>query len=372
MKFTSVFFLGPFCLILTVFLLIAHGRYGFFTASFIILGSAVSIIPWAATYADKLNAWVWFPPKTTDDPAHTLYPSILNIFGSSGGFYGGTRVEYGVVIVVLSICFAGGVKLLLNRHRDISQIVNVAATIGAFSAFVGLDSIVDDEAALRFSIPFLIAVTPLTLTVNRDVLAFSKGGKQSGLWQKGFPIATAIFSMIVIFVFFGYGVQRVLRMARTHTVISFPVSPAAAALEREALSDKEKSYLRSLQEKVPEGATIWAWVDAPFHLDFARNRIWHFSHDWFIAPWRLRATNSSELKQELLSRNVDYILWQYRSPFVIPPQLLINQLMNVEVSEYRIIHRNTLDLLLALFVLRGRGVDIIYSDNRAVLIALKR
>jgi hypothetical protein len=76
------------------------------------------------------------------------------------------------------------------------------------------------------------------------------------------------------------------------------------------------------------------------------------------------------LRQELVARDVDYILWQYRSFFAPNLPVLRGWLQNVEWSEYRVIHQNTVDLLLALQAL-ANPFDTVYVDDRNVLIALK-
>jgi len=50
-------------------------------------------------------------------------------------------------------------------------------------------------------------------------------------------------------------------------------------------------------------------------------------------------------------RNVDYILWQHRSDFAPNLPFLRRQLQGAEWVEYRVIHQNTINLLLALHTL---------------------
>jgi hypothetical protein len=35
-------------------------------------------------------------------------------------------------------------------------------------------------------------------------------------------------------------------------------------------------------------------IDAPFHLNFAPDRILYFNHDWFVAPWFPDVHNAEE------------------------------------------------------------------------------
>ena len=39
------------------------------------------------------------------------------------------------------------------------------------------------------------------------------------------------------------------------------------------LQEPEQETVKALQEKVPAGETILAWINAPFYLDYKRNRI---------------------------------------------------------------------------------------------------
>jgi hypothetical protein len=106
----------------------------------------------------------------------------------------------------------------------------------------------------------------------------------------------------------------------------------------------------------------------PFHLDFARNRIWHFNHDWFIAPWSLHVRNAEELREELVVRNVDYILWQYRSDFAPSLSFLRPQLQGVQWFEYPIVRQNTSNLVLAL---PKNSFETVYADGSTILISLR-
>src|SRR5438128_12145002 len=134
----------------------------------------------------------------------------------------------------------------------------------------------------------------------------------------------------MIAIFAKYGAHLFARLIQHHSVISFPIQQQTIAAEAAVMSDREQRYTRNIQSKLPAGKTIWAWLDAPFQLEFERNQIWHFNHDWFVAPWRLRVRNAEELRQELVARNVDYILWQYRSFFAPSLPVLRGQLQGVE------------------------------------------
>jgi hypothetical protein len=369
-KFTSVFFVLPFCIVALILMLVVYRRRALWCIATSLIGAVVVLGAWSITSADKLNVWAWRPFNTPLDPALTIYPSISYAFRNRSSSYGGTRAEYAILILALLISSIASLKLLLKQRTNAVHLLNVAAIIGASFAFVSITVGIDDESALRFSLPFLIAVTPTTLIFHPSILSFSDNQYLRGLMQKGFVAITIACFVALITIFAPYGVQRFSRLIQFQSVISFPVNQQVVAAETALLSDREERYARDLQSKLPAGTTIWAWLDAPFHLDFARNRIWHFNHDWFIAPWSLQVRNAEELRQELLVRNVDYILWQHRSDFAPSLPFLRRRVQGVEWVEYRIVHQNTINLLLALQTL-ANPLETIYADGRSVLISLR-
>jgi hypothetical protein len=371
-KFTSVFFVLPFCVVALIFVLVVYRWRGLRCITTSLIGAAIVLLAWSVTNADKLNPWAWHSLNTPLDPALTAYPSISYAFRNRNlpSLYGGTRAEYAIVILALLVSSIASLKLLLKQRTNAVHLLNVAATIGASFAFIGIAGAVNDEAALRYSLPFLIAVAPTTLIFHRSILAFSDNQYLRGLTQKGFVAVTIACFVALIAIFAPYGVQRFSRLIQIRSVISFPVNQQVIAAEAALMSDREERYTRDLQSKLPAGKTIWAWLDTPFHLDFGRNPIWHFSHNWFVAPWSLHARNAEELRQELVVRNVDYIVWQYRSNFAPSLPVLRRQLQGPEWVESRVVHQNTVNLLLALQTL-ATPLDTVYADDGIVLISLR-
>jgi hypothetical protein len=74
--------------------------------------------------------------------------------------------------------------------------------------------------------------------------------------------------------------------------------------------------------------------------------------------------------EDLVAQNVDYILWQYQTRFGLLLPYLQTQLKSTEWVAYRIVHQNTLDLLLTLRTL-ATPINVIFDDGRTVLISLK-
>jgi hypothetical protein len=162
---------------------------------------------------------------------------------------------------------------------------------------------------------------------------------------------------------------RLSRIVNQHTVVSIPISEQNRAYQARMLSEENRAYLRNVQSMVPAGATIWAWVDAPFRLDYARNRVWNYHMDWAVAPWRLKARTAEELRRELKSRGVQYILWQYRSGFVPSVSTREGYLQTVQWPEYQVILRSAIELSLSLGALATPS-SIVWKDDSMEIVAL--
>ena len=75
---------------------------------------------------------------------------------------------------------------------------------------------------------------------------------------------------------------------KAHSVWSFASSTGDAdymEYMQRVLQGPEKETVRALQEKVPAGETILAWINAPFYLDYKRNRIVDIDPAGIGNPW---------------------------------------------------------------------------------------
>jgi hypothetical protein len=263
------------------------------------------------------------------------------------------------------------VLALFRRSGQKQGILRVAADAAGLSTYVGLACVVDNEDALRYSCPFLIALVSSRMMFPLNGQSGNIESYPTMPATRDMMVAIATTQLGLILIFAGPLLDRIARITKDHTAIPFSFSQASRDFETKALSDGADAYLRGVQGKTPAGSTIWAWVDVPFQLDFARNRVWHFHHAWFVAPWRLTPSTSEALRQELANRGVDYVLWQYKSESNPSVAFLRAQLQARQWVEYRIFYEYTLALLLALPGLAS-PFDIVHNDGNTVLIQIRR
>jgi hypothetical protein len=370
-KMTALFFVGSFFFVLFGLALVLRvpGALRAAIATFITAG--ITLLPWLLLNADKFDVMHWiFPTSELIDSVLTFHPSILDGF-RRGPSYDGPRIGFACAGVVIGLSLIAGTFMLLYQARRKEGLLRVATDLAGISTYVGISATIINYDALRYTSPFLIALASTRLLFPLDLQY-----RQSNLpsltpyFSKAALAAIAVAQLTLLSIFAHNLFNRVWHIATQHTVAIWPFDQTQHDLKAAALSDRTRDYIRGIQRKAPAGSTIWAWVDAPFHFDFARNRIWYFSHPFFMAPWRINASTSDNLKQELIGRGVDYILWQYRRDWSPNLSYLPEPARYPTVLKDRIINENTTKLLFALRDLTARS-DILHDDGKSVLIQIR-
>jgi len=185
--------------------------------------------------------------------------------------------------------------------------LRIATDAAGIFTYLVLAAILNHETSLRYAIPFVIALTPTRLLYPLNGSAEGRQYRSFVISARAVTYGIAALQLATIVIFSQLMWTRLSRIALEHTPISFPFTPELRQTEARNLGDEVRSYLRDVQAKTPVGSTIWAWVDAPAQLDFARNKVWHFHHTWFVAPWRIDGSSGAALRRELVERGVDYV-----------------------------------------------------------------
>ena len=326
------------------------------------VGTLAVVLPWAAVNIDKLDAARWVSSERFLDPELTVHPSLLNAFGNPPSYYGGMRAEYLIGVMVLAVALAAGTVRMVRTGNAMGQVVSAAGTFAGMVSYFALTAVFNDDNSLRYAIPVLIALLPMALLWNAGPAATAALGPDA-------LVAVAAMLVVLIATFARYVPERVARLASQRSVVSMPVPEHLVADQRASFGADAKAAVRAVQDNVPAGSTIWAWVDAPFNLDFARNRVWHFHHDWSVAPWRIDASTSDALRRALEARGVQYIVWQYRSKVMLDPDRMRESLKAPDWSIPRIIHRTSVELTDALAAI-ATPFDIVHNNGTMVVIAL--
>jgi hypothetical protein len=367
-KLTGVFFVLPFCAVIIGVLLAKRPRDAALVALAGAASGTICVLGWLIAHLDKFNFWAWTSSSRFFlDSAPIATAGILEAFRDRPTLYGGTRYTYLIGVVAVVVCLATALYRLAKRPQELAHLVTVAAMAGGVAAYVGIPAIVNNEAALRYSIPFLIALVPVALFA---VLPPAHERQSAALMRSGPALWIAAIQIIFMITLIRPDAVRLARIVNEHSVISIPVSEQNRAAQAQVLSNAGRARIRAAQSAAPAGATIWAWVDAPFNFDLARNRVWTYNMDWAVAPWRLDARTADELRDELRGRGVQYIVWQYDSTFIPSVASLKDTLASVQAPEYRIINQAALELSLALKALAAQS-DVVWNDGSIMVLALR-
>jgi hypothetical protein len=370
-KTTAVFFIGSFFFVFFGLALVLRVPNALRAAIGTFITAGITLLPWLLLNSDKFNVMHWtFPTSGLIESALTFHPSILDGF-RRGPSYDGPRIGFACAGVAIGLSLIAGTFMLFHQSTRKEGLLRVATDVAGISTYVGISANIINYDALRYTSPFLIALASTRLLFPLN-LQFRKSKLPSLVPYPSKAVFAAIaVAQLMLLVIFSHNLfNRVWRIATQHTVAPWPFDQTQHDLKSAALNDRTRDYIRGIQRKAPAGSTIWAWVDTPFHFDFARNRIWYFSHPFFMAPWRINASTSDDLKQELIARGVDYILWQYERDWRPSLAYLPEPPRYPRVLIDRIINENTTKLLFALRDLTAHS-DILYDDGKSVLIQLR-
>jgi hypothetical protein len=213
--------------------------------------------------------------------AYTLLVAILAVIGSVTLAFGSGRWRSATVLVPASSAFAA--------------VAAYPLMLFVFPRAVGYSD--SDPDAVRYYIPVVLGAFPIALcmasrSVTEAVSRFSQR-ERLGLCLFLGVLALAGFS--------GSAAVRLRNAARYHTLLPYPAShdPVLVRATQAALGSEKEAQVRSLQEKIPTGASVVAWIYTPYFLDYSRNRVLDaelagISNRWAAVP------------------EADYYLWEYR------------------------------------------------------------
>jgi hypothetical protein len=260
------------------------------------------VTPWillhAANYAGYGSAPKISVPPGVDDALHLL--SIRTLF------YGATFLDYTSLALVTVSVAAMALLAWRSEHEPAKRAACLGILAGALSGAVcyfvsvaGLKDAVGDAQSLRLAIPFLLGPC-VTSIVLSPALRQSRERNRFFYW----PLFA---SLAISAAFLPSMVGRYRQAVRFGSILAFSDlarSPAYINYTAFCISGPAGQYILALQNKVPAGEPLLAWINTPFLLDYKRNPIVDADTAGLASPWAR------------VPPNVRYILWQYAGPEV--------------------------------------------------------
>jgi hypothetical protein len=188
----------------------------------------------------------------------------FNIFSTTPLDYGSTPLAYTLLMVAVALC---GVL----RHQVDAVALSCFAMPAAYliMVYVSGPRNAGYEQAIRYFAPFAIAIAPVAFGSVESI-----------------PVAIAAVSLAA---FLPSLRDRMEQAVHSGSVLAFSwlaPDPDYIAYSQQVLYGDMRGRVREAQAKVPPGDAMVVWINAPFYLDFARNRVADVEPGaGLIAPW---------------------------------------------------------------------------------------
>jgi hypothetical protein len=278
--------------------------------------SAVFISPWIAVHLPH-----YLSPTVQHSPGSSaMVERSIHLLGLGPMPMGLTGLRaYTVLAVTLGVLVLLCLGLYPGARKGAVRQVGIAAAalipimvypfmIFVFPRLVGYANA--DSEAVRYGIPIMIGVFPIALCVASATLEEGCPGMAPNT-RMGVCFALGVAPLVL---FSGTAAERFRDAATFGTFMPFPVAhqPELAVEMKYALGPGKQGDVQAQQALMPAGASVIAWINTPYFLDYARNTVFDaepagISTRWAIPP------------------EADYILWEYRgSP---DPQARTRQLV---------------------------------------------
>jgi hypothetical protein len=270
------------------------------------LAAAILLAPWIA-----LHAPVYLGPRSALPPAPPGWDDPLHLASTAPLFYGTTAAHYTALGAIALLAAAAalvalrqpGASGLSSARRAGGVVAAVVAGVAAALVLVFVTGPLHSgrEVGLRYAIPFLLGAAAPAIP-----LALGLPGP--------LPRATAALlvagALGVACSFMPVPVQRAGQAVAHGTLLAYRGAPGYGPYTRDALSDAARARVRRLQELVPPGEPLLAWVNFPYHVDLRRNPVDLVEPTALGSPWAR------------LPPAPRYVLWQYRGLAFRSPEYL--------------------------------------------------
>jgi hypothetical protein len=189
----------------------------------------------------------------------------FNLFSTTSLDYGSTPLDYTGLMIAVGLC---GVMIARVRRRIEMTAAACFASIATylFILYVSGPRDAGYAHALRYFTPFAIGIAPVAF--GAAALEFSN--KPQYRW------IVAVVATVPLLGFVPSLRDRVEESIHFGSELAFSwLAPAAGYLDynREVLFGDMRQRVAAAQSKVPPGEEVLAWINAPFYLNFKRNRV---------------------------------------------------------------------------------------------------
>jgi hypothetical protein len=300
--------------------------------------AAIFLAPWALLHAphylDALRGHRWEPAPFPGD----IDTEKLNIFSMNTLPYGSTAANYTALVIAFVIC-----GILCRRAKPL-----VACCIAGAASFVIFIYVLGPmqygyEHGLRYFVPVALGLAPAIFGLTAE--------NRKGM----LPVLVALIPLLA----FAPSLRvRILSEAEAHSAVSYwwlAKDPDYLAYNRKILFGPEAQTVKALQDRIPAGEPILAWMNTPFLLDYKRNRIIDIDTAGVGVPWaKIPAAR--------------YLIWDYAGFATADEEDYLVRALNAGAGERRD-SRLTLDFIGRLERMCEKG-KVLYDDGEVKIVRL--
>ncbi len=296
------------------------------------LAVAFFLLPWALVHAPNYLAALHTHHPAPTPVAGDIDTERMNVFSSEPLAYGSTAANYTALVIAIAIC-----GVICRRAGALA--ITCVATFLVFIYVLGPMQYGYDHG-LRYFTVVAIGLAPAIfgLTENR---------------RRWLPLMVAIIPLAA----FGPSLRsRIATAYNTHSAASYAwltKDPDYVAYNQRVLAGSERDAVKALQERVPPGEPILAWINTPFYLDYKRNRIIDIDTAGIGVPWS--AIPSAQ-----------YLIWDYAGFATVDPDAYEDSALNAGAGE-RKDSMMTLDFIRRLNSAKG---EVLYDDGKVKVLRL--
>jgi len=303
-----------------------------------------------------------------------FWEKLTQLFSGDTLYFGHHFTSYAAVVLSSLLC--GIIALLLMRsqkranHGPLAVAAAASVTAAAFYLMIPFTFGLSYKG-VRYLCPILVPLLPIcAMAVIGARHPTSKGSQTSQIRRFGSPLVWAITATMVLTT--GLFAERLV--ARTqliyylNTAMAMSLGPFNLQYHDFAFDPNKQMRDRRIQGLTRPGSTILARTATPFHLDFARNRVYtipdaDFAADNLGLPMD---KGPNELRQAFKSYGINYVIWEYASRATLSDDTLRRWL-----AEGRDTYR-TQKMLQFNRQLRALAMDrlMLFDDGRTMLFTL--
>lgn len=268
------------------------------------LACALFLSPWILLHAPHYIAILH--PGGTVEESGVRPQKTFDMFSTDALDYGATPANYTGLMIAIGL---SGLTIVWPRRKVDMTAASCAAALAAYfiMIYVSGPRNAGYAQAVRYFAPFAIAAAPAAF--GSAGLAFLDAAKPRSRWLRlGVPL---LIASVPVLAFAPSLRDRVKQALDSGSVLAFSwLAPDPDYLEynREVLYGDMHQKVAMAQAAVPQGEAAVVWINAPFYLDFRRNRIANVEPGaGLITPW-------SKMP------DAHYFIWEYGGYATVDPK----------------------------------------------------